>query len=96
MQDRSKGRAQTKTPWFSRLGVGREANNLTLEKTALFRNLRVKNCSDHLERHGQGEGLRNEMWMATWNFLSLYRAASLMKLKEELTKYRIGIAAVQE
>jgi len=34
--------------------------------------------------------------MATWNVLSLNRAGSLGKLKEELTKYRIGIAAIQE
>jgi len=34
--------------------------------------------------------------MATWNVLSLNRAGSLRKLKEELTKYRIGIAAIQE
>jgi len=34
--------------------------------------------------------------MATWNVLSLYRAGSLRKLKEELTKYRIRIAAIQE
>jgi hypothetical protein len=40
MLDRSKGRAQTKRDtWSSSLGVEREANNLTLEKTALFRNL---------------------------------------------------------
>ena len=41
MPDRSNGRAQTKreTSWSSRLGVEREAYNLTLEKTALFRNL---------------------------------------------------------
>jgi hypothetical protein len=34
--------------------------------------------------------------MAAWNVLSLNRAGSLRKLKEELTKYRIGIAAFQE
>jgi len=34
--------------------------------------------------------------MATWNVLSLNRAGSLRKLKEELTKCRIGIAAIQE
>jgi hypothetical protein len=42
MPDRSKGRAHTKreTPWSSRLGVGREGNNLIAEeKTALFMNL---------------------------------------------------------
>jgi len=40
------------------------------------------------------DGLRNEIWMATWNVLSLNRAGSLRKLKKELTKYRIGIAAI--
>jgi len=30
---------QRETPWSSRLGVGREANDLTPEKTALLRNL---------------------------------------------------------
>jgi len=34
--------------------------------------------------------------MATWNVLSLNRAASLRKFKEKLTKCRIGIAAIQE
>jgi len=34
--------------------------------------------------------------MATRNVLNLNRAGSLRKLKEELTKYRIGIAAIQE
>jgi hypothetical protein len=54
------------------LGVGREANNLTLEKTVLFKNLiRDKKQSDLLERHGQRKGLKNEIWMATWNVLSL-------------------------
>jgi len=34
--------------------------------------------------------------MATWNVLRLNRAGSLRKLQEELTKYRLGIAAIQE
>jgi len=34
--------------------------------------------------------------MVTWNVLSLNKAGSLRKLKEELTKYRTGIAAIQE
>ena len=34
--------------------------------------------------------------MATWKVLSLNRAASVRKLKEELNKYRTGIAAIQE
>jgi len=42
------------------------------------------------------KGLKNEIWMATWNVLSLNRTGSLRKLKEELTKYGIGIAAIQE
>ena len=32
---------------------------------------RDKNWSDLLERHGRGKGLKNEIWMATWNVLSL-------------------------
>jgi hypothetical protein len=56
--------------WSSRLGVGREANNLTSGKTALFRNLiDAKKRSELLERHGRGKGLKNEIWMATWNVL---------------------------
>jgi len=40
MPDRSKGRAQTKRDTLVlQVGVGCEANNLTPEKTALFRNL---------------------------------------------------------
>jgi len=79
------------------MGVGREANNLTPEKNSIVQEPnRGKNWSDILERHGRGKGLKNEIWMATWNVLSLNRAGSLRKLKEDLTKYRIGIAAIQE
>jgi len=40
MEERPKGRTQTKRDTLAfRDGVGREANNLTPEKTALFRNL---------------------------------------------------------
>ena len=54
------------------MGVGREANNLTLEKKSIVQEPnRGKNWSDLLERHGQGEGLKNEIWVATWNVLSL-------------------------
>jgi hypothetical protein len=70
------------------LGVGREANNLIPEKNSIVQERnRGKNWSDLLERHGRGKGLKNEIWMATWNVLSLNRAGSLRKLKEELTKY---------
>jgi len=70
------------------LGVGK---NSTLQEPN-----RGKNWSDLLERHGRGKGLKNEIWMATWNVLNLKRAGSLRKLKGELTKYRIGIGAIQE
>ena len=30
---------------------------------------RGKNWSDLPERHGRGKGLKNEIWMATWNVL---------------------------
>ena len=36
------------------------------------------------------------MVYATWNVRSLYRPGALAKLKEELNKYKIGIAALQE
>jgi hypothetical protein len=39
MADRSKDRADKETPSSYRLGVGREANNLTPDKAVLFRNL---------------------------------------------------------
>jgi len=80
------------------LGVGREANNLTPEKknSIVQEPNRGKNWSDLLERHARGKGLRNEIWMATWNVLGLNRAGGRRKLKEELTKYTIGIATIQE
>jgi nitrogen regulatory protein PII len=36
------------------------------------------------------------MILATWNVLSLFRPGALAKLKEELKKYRVAIATVQE
>jgi len=56
------GRAQTKTPWSSRLGVGHEANNFTPEKNSIIQEFnRGKNWSDLLERHGRGKGLGGYM-----------------------------------
>ena len=79
------------------MGVGCEANNLTPEKNSTVQEPnRGKIWSDLLERHGRGKGLKNAIWMATWNVLNLNRAGSLRKLKEELTKYRIEIATIQE
>jgi hypothetical protein len=67
------------------LGVGREAYNLTLEKNSIVQEPnRGKKRSDLLERHRQRKGLKNEIWMATWNVLSFNRAGRLRKLKEEL------------
>ena len=52
------------------MGVGHEANNLTPEKNSIVQEPnRGKNWSDLLERHGRGKGLKNEIWMATWNVL---------------------------
>jgi hypothetical protein len=34
--------------------------------------------------------------LATWNVLSLYRPGALAKLKDELNKHRVAIAAGQE
>jgi hypothetical protein len=36
------------------------------------------------------------MTFATWNVLSLYRPGTLAKLKDDLNKYGVAIAAVQE
>jgi hypothetical protein len=42
--------------WSSRLGVGREANNLTPEKTTLFRNLiEIKNGLIFWSDTGEGK-----------------------------------------
>jgi hypothetical protein len=46
---------------------------------------------DLLERPRHGN-----FHFATWNVLILNRAGSLRKLKDELTKYKIGIMAIQE
>jgi len=40
--------------------------------------------------------IKNEIWMATWNVIMLNRAGSVRKLREEFTKFRIGIAAFRE
>ena len=41
-----------------------------------------------------GYGL--DLWIATWNVLSLYRAGALANLTEQLKKYKVTIAALQE
>jgi len=64
------------------LGVGREANNITPEKNSIVQKPnRGKNWSDLLERQGRGKGLKNEIWMATWNVLSLNKAGSLNEIE---------------
>ena len=39
---------------------------------------------------------KHEIRIATWNVLSLYRAGALARLSDELLRYRIVIAALQE
>ena len=78
------------------LGVGREANNLTSVKYVIVEkpnNGRLLDNSDKRPRENHKDG---EVYIATWNVLSLYGAETLKQLKTELEKYRIDIAAVQE
>jgi hypothetical protein len=39
--------------------------------------------------------MNNEMFIGTWNVLRLNRAGSLRNLKNEMKKYKIGVAALQ-
>ena len=39
-----------------------------------------------------GYGL--DLWIATWNVLSLYRAGALANLTEQLKKYKVTIATL--
>ena len=41
-------------------------------------------------------GHGHDFWIATWNVLSLYRAGALANLTEQLKKYKVTIAALQE
>lgn len=41
-------------------------------------------------------GYGHDLWIATWNVLSLYRAGALTNLTEQLKKYKVTIAALQE
>jgi hypothetical protein len=38
----------------------------------------------------------SEMFNATWNIRSLYQPVASTKLEEELEKYKIDVAAIQE
>jgi exonuclease III len=38
----------------------------------------------------------SEMFTATWNVHSLYQLVASTKLEEELEKYKIDVAAIQE
>jgi len=68
------------------LGVGREANNLTLEKNSTVHEPnRGKNWSDLLERHGRGKGLKNEMrrmGVTNWSIRAHRRDDWKMVVKE--------------
>jgi len=39
---------------------------------------------------------RNEFYLGTWNFLSLYRAGALRIQLDQIDKYKIGITAIQK
>jgi hypothetical protein len=39
---------------------------------------------------------RGELYIGTWNVLSLYRAGAINLLLEQLEKYKIAITALQE
>jgi exonuclease III len=47
------------------------------------------------DTHGQRKP-SNEMFIATWNICSLYQLGASRKLEEELEKYKVDTAAVQE
>ena len=90
------GQAKGDDPARKGLGVGREANNLTSVKYVIVEkpnNGRLLDNSDERPRENHKDV---EVYIATWNVLSLYEAGTLKQLKTELEKYRIVIAAVQE
>lgn len=75
----------------------RRANN-----PATLKNIVTKAQTLLLNKRTDLNGLRprpehgHDLWIATWNVLSLYRAGALARLVEELAKYNITIAALQE
>lgn len=82
-------------PWPSRLGVGRRANNSTLEKTVVTQ--RQQNASDLDGTPGTRPLLRNkDLRLGTWNVRTLAVPGKIDILSEELKEYNIDIAALQE
>jgi hypothetical protein len=55
-----------------------------------------KGCRTDLGRRSCKRNKDKNMALATWNVRSLYRPGALAKLNDELNKYGIAIAAIQE
>ena len=74
--------------------VVRRANN-----PATLKNIVTKAQTLLLNKRTDLNGLRprpeqgHDLWIATWNVLSLYRAGALARLVEEIAKYNITIAS---
>lgn len=82
------------------MGVDHGANNPISEKYIVTK-LKDRNSRTDVfdERHMQGNGHRkrkNDIYFATWNVRTLNKPGALHGLKQEMEKYRIGVAAVQE
>jgi ribosomal protein L20A (L18A) len=55
-----------------------------------------KECRMESRRQPCKQNKDKHIMSANWNVRSLYRPGTLAKLKEELNRYKIAIAAVQE
>jgi hypothetical protein len=79
---------------FWRQGVVRWANSSSTEKTLITKEKEEK--WDRLNTMKTNSKRRKYLRLATWNVLSLYRPGGLCITNNELRKYKIAIAAIQE
>jgi hypothetical protein len=81
------------------LGVEHGANNPISEKFHVTELRYNYSWTELMERHRHGKGTckgKNDIFIATWNVRTLSKPGALQNLKEEMDKYRIAVAAIQE
>jgi hypothetical protein len=73
--------------WFSSLGVGRGANNSSLQKNYLVMKIHKKprTWTDSLDNGTKQSKM--DMRFGMWNVRSMYSAGSLRTVMEEVSKY---------
>ena len=89
------GQVKGDDPTRKGLGVGREANSHASVKYVIVEKPNNGHLLDNSDERPRENHKDDEVYIATWNVLSLYGAGK-KQLKTELEKYRIDIAAVQE